>query len=67
MKNTGALLSKMLSHADPAQVAGLSRFFKTGPGQYGEGAQDDVEICHRKITGRRTEIVPLPVIFFRYL
>ncbi len=32
-----ALLSGMLSHADPSQVAGLSRFFKTGPGQYGEG------------------------------
>ena len=31
------LLSGMLSHADPSQVAGLSRFFKTGPGQYGEG------------------------------
>ena len=31
------LLDAMLSHADPAQVAGLSRFFKTGPGQYGEG------------------------------
>lgn len=31
------LLDEMLSHADPAQVAGLSRFFKTGPGQYGEG------------------------------
>ena len=31
------LLSQMLSHADPSQVAGLSRFFKTGPGQYGEG------------------------------
>ena len=31
------LLSEMLSHADPSQVAGLSRFFKTGPGQYGEG------------------------------
>lgn len=27
----------MLSHADPSQVSGLSRFFKTGPGQYGEG------------------------------
>ena len=31
------LLQERLSHADPTQVAGLSRFFKTGPGQYGEG------------------------------
>ena len=31
------LLEEMLSHADPSQVAGLSRFFKTGTGQYGEG------------------------------
>ncbi|MGM9768559.1 MAG: DNA alkylation repair protein [Candidatus Cryptobacteroides sp.] len=31
------LLKSMLEHADPAQVAGLSRFFKCGPGQYGEG------------------------------
>ena len=33
------LLSAMLSHADPSQVAGLARFFKTGPGQYGFGDQ----------------------------
>ena len=31
------LMSKMLSKAEPQQVAGLSRFFKCGPGQYGEG------------------------------
>ena len=31
------LLSQMLSHVDPSQVAGLARFFKTGPGQYGYG------------------------------
>ena len=31
------LLSSMISQADPSQVAGLSRFFKTGPGQDGEG------------------------------
>ena len=31
------LLSQMTEHADPTQVAGLARFFKTGPGQYGEG------------------------------
>ena len=31
------LLSTIQAHADPSQVAGLSRFFKTGPGQYGEG------------------------------
>lgn len=27
----------MLLRADPSQVEGLARFFKTGPGQYGEG------------------------------
>ena len=31
------LLKTMLARADESQVAGLSRFFKTGPGQYGEG------------------------------
>ena len=31
------LISKMIAHADPAQAEGLARFFKTGPGQYGEG------------------------------
>ena len=31
------LLTKMVANADATQVAGLARFFKTGPGQYGEG------------------------------
>lgn len=31
------LMDEMLRRADPVQAAGLSRFFKTGPGQYGEG------------------------------
>lgn len=31
------LLQEMMGCADPSQVEGLSRFFKTGPGQYGEG------------------------------
>ena len=31
------LLNAMTTKADVTQVAGLSRFFKTGPGQYGEG------------------------------
>ena len=30
------LLQEMLLKEDPSQVEGLSRFFKTGPGQYGE-------------------------------
>ena len=30
-------LNAMTAKADATQVAGLSRFFKTGPGQYGEG------------------------------
>ena len=34
---TNTLLSRMLPHQDPSQVAGLSRFFKCCPGQYGEG------------------------------
>lgn len=31
------LLNEMMDKQDPSQVAHLARFFKTGPGQYGEG------------------------------
>ena len=31
------LYEEILAHQDPSQVEGLSRFFKTGKGQYGEG------------------------------
>ena len=31
------LLDRITAQADPTQVEGLMRFFKTGPGQYGEG------------------------------
>ena len=31
------LLTSMLTKANPSQVEGLARFFKTGPGQYGYG------------------------------
>lgn len=37
MQRDMTLYDSILAAADPSLVEGLSRFFKTGPGQYGEG------------------------------
>ena len=37
LQRKNQLMAEMLLKADPSQAEGLSRFFKTGPGQYGEG------------------------------
>ena len=37
MSKTNILIKNMLAHRNKSQVAGLMRFFKTGPEQYGEG------------------------------
>ena len=37
LENSNILYREILLHRDPSQVEGLMRFFKTGPGQYGEG------------------------------
>ena len=54
------LLQEITARADASQVEGLSRFFKTGPGQYGEGdkflgikvpvTREVVKACWRETT-----------------
>ena len=54
------LLKEITARADESQVKGLSRFFKTGPGQYGEGdkflgikvpvTREVVKACWRETT-----------------
>lgn len=36
-ENANMLYSSMMDAQDPQQVPGLARFFRTGPGEYGEG------------------------------
>ena len=43
------LYDAMLQLADPTQAEGLSRFFRCGPGQYGEG---DCFLSSSRMAGR---------------
>ena len=60
-----SLYEEILHRQDPAQAEHMSRFFKTGKGQYGEGDKflgikvpvvceidrpHDVAVCHREIS-----------------
>ena len=60
-----SLYEEILHRQDPDQAAHLSRFFKTGNGEYGEGDKflgikvpvvreidrpHDVAVCHREIS-----------------
>ena len=59
------LLKEITARADESQVEGLSRFFKTGPGQYGEGdkflgikvpvTREVVKACWRETTLQELE------------
>ena len=59
------LLKEITARADASQVEGLSRFFKTGPGQYGEGdkflgikvpvTREVVKACWRETTRQDLE------------
>ena len=59
------LLDEMMLHADPTQVEGLMRFFKTGPGQYGFGdkflgikvpvTRDVVKVCWKDVDFNKLE------------
>src|SRR5512143_2883125 len=57
------LKQELVEHASPKQAALLSRFFKTGPGQYGEGdVFIGVMVPHIRAVARRYRDLPLTAV-----